>query len=111
AGENLVPVCLVSDVPDDLVARSLEAVVQGDRELDRSQAGGEMPSRLGDDLHHVLPQFGGELLELSMAQVLEVGGRIDARQDRLGARSPLDSGPGTFLLDAAHGWNAHLVCQ
>ena len=54
AGEQLVDVGLVADVPDELVARRVEDVVQGDGELDRAEAGAEVAAVLGDDADQLL---------------------------------------------------------
>ena len=44
AGEHLVRIGLVADVPHEAVARRVEHVVQRDGELDGAEAGGEMPA-------------------------------------------------------------------
>ena len=51
ASENLVRIGLVADVPDDAVFRGIEHLVQGDREFDHAEAGGEMAAGTGDALH------------------------------------------------------------
>ena len=48
AGEHLVRIGLVTDVPHQPVARRLEDVVQRHRELDRTEARGEMSAARGD---------------------------------------------------------------
>ena len=58
AGEDLVGVALVTDVPDELVARRVEDVVKGQRQLDDPEVRGEVapvPGDRGDDLG---PNFG-----------------------------------------------------
>ena len=47
AGEQLVDVALVGDVPDDLVRRAVEDAVEGERQLDDAEVRGEVASRLG----------------------------------------------------------------
>ena len=48
AGEDLVGVALVADVPQQLVALEVEDVVQGDRQLDDAEVAGQVPARLAD---------------------------------------------------------------
>ena len=48
AGENLVRIGLVADVPDDDVAWRLEHMVQRNRQLDHAQARAQVSARLGD---------------------------------------------------------------
>ena len=48
AGEDLVGVALVADVPDDAVLRRVEHPVKGDRQLHRPQVGGEVAAGAGD---------------------------------------------------------------
>ena len=48
AGEDLVGVALVADVPDDAVLRRVEHPVEGDRQLHRPQVGGEVAAGAGD---------------------------------------------------------------
>ena len=48
AGEDLVGIRLVPDVPDDPVGRGVEDVVQRDGQLDHAEAGPEMPARHRD---------------------------------------------------------------
>ena len=50
AGENLVRIGLVADVPDQPVGRRVENVVQRDRQLDDAEAGAEMAAGDGDSV-------------------------------------------------------------
>ena len=61
AGQHLVRIGLVPDVPDQAVVRRVEDVVQRDRELDRAEAGGEVPAARGDGLDEVVAQFARRL--------------------------------------------------
>ena len=59
AREDLMRIRLMSDVPDDLVLRTVESPVQGERELHRAKARGEVAARLGnriDDRAAQLPR-------------------------------------------------------
>ena len=48
AGQDLVRIRLVAHVPDEEVLRRVEHVVERDGQLDRAEAGREVPARLGD---------------------------------------------------------------
>ena len=57
AGQDLVRVGLVADVPDQPVPGRVEHVVQRHRELDHAQPGAEVPARGRDRVHHLPPQL------------------------------------------------------
>ncbi len=59
AGEDLVRIGLVADVPDQLVARGVEDVVQRDGQLDHAEAGAEMAAGLGDRVDGLMAQLVG----------------------------------------------------
>ena len=61
AGEHLVRIGLVTDVPHQPVVRRVEDIVQGDRELDGTEARGEMAAACGDALDQVVAQLGADL--------------------------------------------------
>ncbi len=64
-GENLVGVGLVAHVPYQAVARRVEDVVQGDRELHRAQIGRQMAARPADRIEDELAQLARELRQLA----------------------------------------------
>ena len=64
AGEHLVRIGLVADVPHQPVARRLEDVVQCDRELDGAEPGGEMSAARGDALDQVVAQLVADFAQL-----------------------------------------------
>ena len=72
AGEDLVRVGLVADVPEDLVARGLEHRVQRDRQLAGAEVGAEVPADLADRVDDVLAHLLGELRELLLGQLAQV---------------------------------------
>ena len=74
AGEELVRVALVPDVPDDLVARALQHAVQRDGELDGAEAGGEVAAGLADAGEDGLADLVCEQREFSLGELSEVGG-------------------------------------
>ena len=62
AGEDLVRVCLVADVPEDLVAGRVEHAVQRDGELAGAEVGAEMTADLADRVDDVGPHLLRDLL-------------------------------------------------
>ena len=64
AGQDLVRIGLVADVPDQPVVRRVEHVVQRHRQFDDAETGAEMAAGLGHRVDHFVAQFVGELLEL-----------------------------------------------
>ncbi len=78
AGEDLVRVGLVADVPQNLVARRVEHRVERDRDLARSQVRAEMAADLADGVDDVLAHLLGDLLELLVGEAVEVLGLVDA---------------------------------
>ncbi len=82
AGEDLVRIGLVADVPDDDVVRRVEHVVQGDRQLDHAQARAQVPAGVGDRVDGLQPQLVGQLLQLCEVQALHVRGRVDGVEQR-----------------------------
>ena len=65
AGEDLVRIGLVADVPDQPVARRVEDVVQRHRQLDDAKPGAEVAAGDRDRVDRLPPQLVGELAELA----------------------------------------------
>ena len=89
AGQHLVRIGLVADVPDQAVVRRVEDVMQGDREFDRAEAGGEMAAHLADGLDQELAQLAGQRRRACVSgKLAQVRRRLDARKQRIevGAR-------------------------
>src|SRR5439155_17475770 len=78
AGQDLVGIGLVTDVPQDLVSGRVEHAVQRDRQLAGAQVGAEVAADLSDRVDDVLAHLLRELLKLVVAQLLEVLGPVDA---------------------------------
>src|SRR5204862_192150 len=80
AGQDLVRVGLMADVPDDLVLGRLEQGVQRHRDLACAEVGAEVAADLADGVDDVLADLLGDLLELVFGEGVEVGGTVDARK-------------------------------
>ena len=71
AGEDLVRVGLVPDVPDDAVARRVVDVVQRDRELDGAEVRRQVPAGLRDRVDHVGAQLARELRQRTALELAQ----------------------------------------
>ena len=76
ARQDLVPVGLVADIPDELVLRRIEDVVHGNCQFDDTQAGAEVATRLRDFVDNVSAQLLAQLAELLGIEVLHVNGKV-----------------------------------
>src|SRR5665647_3231848 len=72
AGQNLVRIGLVADVPDQPIGRGVEHGMQGHGQLDHAQAGAEMAAGIGHGVDGLAPQLVGQLRQLLGRQVLHV---------------------------------------
>ncbi len=82
AGQNLVGIGLMADVPDQTVVRRVEDVMQRDRKLDDAQPGAEMPARDRDGIDRLLPQFVGDLAQLAGLEAAQVARYFDLVEQR-----------------------------
>ncbi len=83
AGQHLVRIRLMSDVPDQAVLRGLENIMQGNRELDCSETGGEMSAARADAVDQELSQLGSQRGQARDRQAPQVRRRIEACKQRL----------------------------
>ena len=80
ASQDLVRVGLVADVPDDAIGRRVENVVQRDGQFDHAEAGAEMTASHRYRADRLGAQFVGELSQIVLAQLAQIGGRADLIQ-------------------------------
>ena len=80
AGENLVRIGLVADVPHDAVLGGVVEVVQSDRQLDRAEPGREVPGGLRHALDEELPQLPHHSGQLRLREAPEVYGALNPRE-------------------------------
>ena len=76
AGQNLVRIGLVADVPDQPVARRLEHAVQGNRKLHHAEPGAEMAAGHRDGVDRLLPQLVDELAQVLLGKVAQIRRRL-----------------------------------
>ena len=72
AGEDLVRIGLVADVPEDLVARRVEQRVERDRDLAGAQVGPEVAPDLADRVDDQLTHLLRDPLELVVREPVQV---------------------------------------
>ena len=87
AGQHLVRIGLVADVPEDLVAGRVEQAVQRDGQLAGAQVGSEVAADLADHVDDQLTDLLREPLQLLVAEALEVVGTVDRVEQAGGFRS------------------------
>ena len=80
AGEDLVGVGLVADVPEHLVARRVEQAVQRHRQLAGAEVGAEVAADLTDRVDDVGAHLLRHLLQLGVVEAVQIGGTVDALQ-------------------------------
>ena len=86
AGEDLVGIGLVADVPDQHVARRIEHVMDRNRQLDDAESRSEMAAGDAHGGDHLRAQFAGELTQLigrESAQLLRRVGTVEERRGGL----------------------------
>ena len=82
AGQHLVRIGLVADVPEDLVARRVEQAVERDGELAGAEVGAEVAADLADHVDDQLADLLGELPgAASSSRPLQVLGAVDPVQE------------------------------
>ena len=57
AGQDLVRIALMADIPDQPVIRRVEDVVHGDRQFDHAETGAEMSAGVRHGVDHLGAQF------------------------------------------------------
>ena len=85
AGDDLVRIALVADVPDQPVARRLEHIMERDGQLDDAEPGAEMAAGHRHRRDRLRAQFVGELAELAalqFAQLFRGPDRVEQRRLR-----------------------------
>ncbi|MGA3308517.1 MAG: hypothetical protein ABSD08_07880 [Xanthobacteraceae bacterium] len=82
AGENLVRIGLVTDVPNEPIGRRVEHVVQRHGQLDHAEPGAEMAAGDRNGVDGLLPQLIGKLAQLAFFEPPEVAWRVDKVEQR-----------------------------
>src|SRR5450830_785246 len=76
AGEDLVRISLMADVPDDAVFWCVEDVVQGNRQFHRTEIGREMSAGLRHRIEHEGAQLVSQWLQLGTRELPQIGWAI-----------------------------------
>ena len=94
AGEDLVRISLMADVPDQLVGRGVENVVQRNSQFDDAEARAKMSTGDRHRADGFSAQFVGDLLQVLRVELSKIGGfryAIKQRSDWLGREVPTGS--------------------
>ena len=78
AGQDLVRIGLMADVPDEPVSGRVEHIVQRDGQLDDAEARAQMAAGDRDRADRLGAQFFGDLGEVALAQRAQIGRRRNA---------------------------------
>jgi hypothetical protein len=84
AGQHLVRIALVADVPDQAVFRRVEDGVQGDGQFDGAEVGRQVAAGLRDRVDQEGAQFGRQLRQLLAVQSAQVGRAVDGFKQGVG---------------------------
>ena len=79
--QDLVRVCLVADVPEDLVRRGVQHGMQRDGELAGAEVRSEVSANLPDRVDDVLADLLRELRKLLLGQAVKVLRAVDGLED------------------------------
>jgi hypothetical protein len=77
AGENLVGIGLVADIPDQSVFRGVEDVVQSDRQFDDAEARAQVPARDRHGIDCLGAQLVGDLPKLALVEPPQIVRGVD----------------------------------
>ncbi len=77
SGEDLVRICLMPDVPDKPIVRSVKNIVHRDRKLDSAQRCSGVSADTRASIDNELPNLVGDLLQVLNTQLAKIGRRID----------------------------------
>ena len=80
SGQDLVRIGLMADVPDDAIGRRIEHVVERHSQLDHAETGAEMPARHRHRADCLGAQFVGDLSEVVLVKLAQIGRRVDLIQ-------------------------------
>ena len=69
AGEDLVRIGLVTDVPDEPITRRIEDIMQRHRQLDNTKTCAEVTAGDRDSVDRLPPQLVGKLAELALLEL------------------------------------------
>jgi hypothetical protein len=98
AGQDLVRITLVADVPDETIVRRVVQPMQRDGELDHAEVRAEMAARSRHRFDQVFAQFARDFTEFGLGKLAQIGGRADAGQARITYGVDHGSGGGEYDL-------------
>jgi hypothetical protein len=82
AGQHLMRIGLMADVPDELVVRRVEDMMQRDGQLDDAKSGAEMAPGDRNGRDQLLPELGGKLRQLMVLKPAQIRRYVDVVEQR-----------------------------
>ena len=82
AGQDLVGIGLMPDIPDECIAWRIENMVQRHRQFDHAEAGAKMPARDGNSADGFGPQFRSDLHQIRSRERAKISGSRDQVKER-----------------------------
>ena len=80
SGQDFVRVALVPHVPDQLILRRVEHIMDGGGQFHHAQPAAQMAAGYAHRANHFGAQFIGELAQLLRLQLAQIGGQVDCVQ-------------------------------
>jgi hypothetical protein len=74
--KDLVSICLVPHIPDNLVKRRVEAIVEGEGEFYAAEVRGKMTPGLCNGFYEKLSNFSGKKEKITFAQLFQIAGGV-----------------------------------
>jgi len=71
-GNQLVGICLMTHIPDDLIFRRIEHIMERNGQFNNAQAGRKVSSGIGYSFNDFLTDFIGQAFKITNRKVFEV---------------------------------------
>jgi hypothetical protein len=81
-GQDLVRIGLMPHIPDHLVSRGFEHIMQRHGQFDHAQTRTQMPARLPDSMDHFGANIVGQAAQFRQRQAAHIGGKLHPIKDR-----------------------------
>jgi len=77
AGDDLVGVGLMADIPDDLVLRGIQDMMEGEGQFDHAERWGKVAPGLAGGLNNIVADLPRQLGQLGDVKILDIRRRVD----------------------------------
>ena len=83
AGQDLVRIALMADVPDQAIVRRVIQIMQRDGQFDHAEPGAEMSADAGHRFDQVFAQLARDIGQFAFVELAQVGRRVDGGEARI----------------------------